>query len=159
MTIHATGSCRAWRACHDPAADLQQHMKELGAHFASKSIIEGIPSTLMAIVWLISQTTPCQFVTCDPSTISATFPDYVLTLPGSHRDLSAAEVAALQSASCDELLLTSDGWLTLPHALGSASGNGPQRESGFFERIIEFSLTGAAPRAAWSRCPPAVSSM
>ena len=140
--------CRTWRACRDPTADLQQQMNEVVAHFAAESLIEGIPLTFLALTWLYAQSSPCQFVTCDPATITETFPGYVLTLPDSPGPLSAAEVTALQGSSCGALPLTSDGWFTMPHELGSASKELLGRSSGFFERVIEFTLSGASPSLA-----------
>lgn len=123
-------------------------MNEVVAHFAAESLIEGFPLTFLALTWLYTQSSPCQFVTCDPATISATFPDYVLTLPASPRPLSAAEVAVLQASSCGALPLTSDGWFTMPHDLGSTSKGRLGRSSGFFERVIEFTLSGASSSLA-----------
>ena len=144
-SAHVWTSCRAWRACQDPSADLQQAYAAIGGHFAAESLLEGLPLTLLAFSWLYMITDPCQFVTCDPATISATFPDHVLTLPDSPRPLSAAEVAALQGSSCSALPLTADGWFTLPYSSGRPGQDLTRRATGFLERIIEFPIDGATP--------------
>lgn len=102
--------------------------------------MEGIPLTLVALLSLYTLTDPCQFVTCDPTAISNTFPNYVHMLPDSPRPISAAEVSLLHG-QCDALPLTSDGWFTLPLEAG-ALGVGVDRKPGPFRRIIEFSING-----------------
>eukprot|EP00892_Ulva_mutabilis_P012490 jgi/Ulvmu1/9613/UM054_0043.1 len=128
-----------WRACIDPNANLQQHLKGISDHFAAESVIEGMPLTFLALSWLYTQTQPCQFVTCDPAAIAANFPPYVHTLPPSQRLLSATEVTAMQGSTCNALPLSSDGWFTMPY---STAYQPIDRSSSFFERVIEFPLPG-----------------
>lgn len=143
---HAALTCRAWRACKGSDDHLTGQLNDINHHFAVESIIEGMPVTLMALFALNLQSLPCQLITCDPSTIAATFPPYVNQFPPSARTLSAVEAAALQGSRCPGLPLTPDGWLTVEFSRGSINrtDSRPVRPQGFFERVIEVELHGAA---------------
>lgn len=117
-------------------------MHDLAAYFATESLFEGVPLTILAFIQMFVDTEPCHLSTCNQDTIAATFPPYVHTLPPSPRPLSAAEAAALQGADCGYYPITQDGWLTIQHSVYMAGLKANDRPSGFFERLIEIQLQG-----------------
>ena len=136
---------RTWRAFTGRTAQLERHLRDLEADFATESLFEGLPLTFLAFIHMFIQTEPCQFVTCDAGTIAATFPPYVQSaLPPSTRPLTPAEAAALQGRRCAALPLTADGWFTMQKGVYDSARAALSRASGFFERPIEFPLYGVA---------------
>lgn len=137
-------TCSAWKVCTGPAAGRQLHLEEISDHFASESLLEGIPLTGVATVWLSAVSTSCRFASCRASSIVQSFPPYGKSLPASPRDLTPAEVVAAQHGTCTALPLTSDGWFTIGLHNANIEPYVPARKAQYLDRHIGFHLNGAS---------------
>lgn len=73
--------CRGWQAFRSRDQDVAARWKEVASFISIESILEGIPLVCLAALALYETTDPCQFLTCEPTTIAHSFPADVLTLP------------------------------------------------------------------------------
>lgn len=136
--------CRIWALCTAPLSHIEVHMEQVYQHFALESLLEGIPTIMLAFVWLYatSSSKGCIFATCRPSAISSNFPNHSHTLPMSPREMLSEEVAALQSGQCTALPLTSDGWFTMDWTPRNAVIHWQENTQHFLYRPVEFELKG-----------------